>query len=465
MKKILVVTYYWPPSGGAGVQRWLKFVKYLPEYGYEPVVLTVSEDSASYAQTDQSLIKEVDPRIKVIRTPSFEPYNLYLKLSGKKEIPFGGFSNEGSVSFLQRVFRFIRGNLFIPDPRKGWNRYALKAAQKIIDQEKIEVVITTGPPHSTHLIGYHLKRRRGIKWIADFRDPWTDIYYYKDLSHTFLAKWYDRKLEKKVLHHCDKVITVGYELKSLLESKLEKGDRKRETGKRETNGKSEVSTKVHVITNGFDVEDFQNQKELSLRPSAPCFIPPALSYQPFYITYAGTISSYYRMEGFIAALADLPEEIRQQIFVRFVGNISPVVNDLFTKAGLKSQLELTGYVSHEMSINYLFQAEILLLLIPDVSENKGILTGKFFEYLATGKPILAIGPTDGDVARILKESGAGSIYSYDDASAIKECILAMFKEKRAAYGSPQAIEKYSRRSLTGVLAGIIDELKNERIKE
>lgn len=427
MKKILVITYYWPPSGGAGVQRWLKFVKYLPEYGYEPVVLTVDEESASYAQIDQSLAEEVDPRIKVIRTPSFEPYNLYLKLSGKKEIPFGGFTNEGSVSFLQKIFRFIRGNLFIPDPRKGWNRYALKAAKKIIDQEKIEVVITTGPPHSTHLIGYHLKKSRGIKWIADFRDPWTDIYYYKDLSHTLLAKRYDLKLERKVLNSCDKVITVGYELKKLLESKIQ----------------GSAKDKVQVITNGYDAADF---KRPEIAPS-----------EKFYITYAGTISSYYRMEGFIAALADLPEEMRKQICIRFVGNISPVVNDLFAKAGLDSQLELTGYVTHDVSISYLFQAGALLLLIPDVSENKGILTGKFFEYLATGKPILAIGPTDGDVAEILKESGAGAIYSYDDAPAIKEYIISLFENKKEGIRAEMAIEKYSRRSLTGVLAGIIDE--------
>ncbi len=454
MKKILVITYYWPPSGGAGVQRWLKFVKYLPEYGYEPVVLTVDEESASYAQMDQSLAGEVDPRIKVVRTPSFEPYNLYLKLSGKKEIPFGGFTNEGSVSFLQRIFRFIRGNLFIPDPRKGWNRYALKAAKKIADQEKIEAVITTGPPHSTHLIGYHLKKSRGIKWIADFRDPWTDIYYYKDLSHTSLAKRYDRKLESKVLNSCDKVITVGYELKKLLESKMETGERRRETG-----NASPVSSKVHVITNGYDTEDFKNQK-----PSPVSGLPSPVSDLKFYITYAGTISSYYRMEGFIDALADLPEEIRQQIYVRFVGNISPVVNDLFAKAGLSSQIEMTGYVAHDISIDYLFQSGALLLLIPDVSENKGILTGKFFEYLATGKPILAIGPTDGDVAEILKESGAGFIYPYDDVAAIKECIFGLFNDKREAYGSSQAIEKYSRKSLAGVLAGIIDELKNEEFK-
>jgi glycosyltransferase involved in cell wall biosynthesis len=466
VKKILIVTYYWPPSGGAGVQRWLKFVKYLPEFGYEPIVLTVREENASYAQSDPSLLKEVDPAVKIVRTPSFEPYSLYLKLSGKKEIPFGGFSNEGSVTFLQKVFRFIRGNLFIPDPRKGWNRYAVKAAKKIIQQEKIDVVITSGPPHSTHLIGLRLKKQTGIKWIADFRDPWTDIYYYKDLSHTPLAKWYDGRLERKVLHTCDKVITVGYELKNLLASKIETGEDEMETGKREQKPsvsglRYPFSLKIHVITNGYDTEDFKNHKEPSsdLRSPVSDLRSPVSNLQsPFYITYAGTISSYYRIEGYVSALADLPEPIRSQIKFRFVGNISSSVSDLINKAGLNSQLELTGYVPHDKSISYLFDAGILLLLIPDVSENKGILTGKFFEYLATGKPILAIGPTDGDVARILKETGTGSIFFYDDVRGIKEAILNYFNKRGETHGPNKAIEKYSRRTLTSVLSGIIKEL-------
>lgn len=427
MKKILVVTYYWPPSGGAGVQRWLKFVKFLPEFGYEPYVLTVREENASYAQLDRSLEKEVDPKIKVIRTSSFEPYNLYLKISGKKEIPFGGFSNESSATLLQRIFRFIRGNLFIPDPRKGWNRYALKAAKELLQKEKIDLVITTGPPHSTHLIGYHLKKKTGIKWIADFRDPWTDIYYYKDLSHTLPAKWYDGNLEKKVLLTCDKIITVGYELKDLLVSKSSKLTRE----------------KVQVITNGYDVDDFINVGKI-----AP---------EKFYITYSGTVSSYYKLDGFIAALTEIPEQIRDKIFIRFVGNISPMLIDLFIKAGLGSQIEFTGYVPHEKSISYLFQSGILLLLIPEVSNNKGILTGKFFEYLATGKPIIAIGPRDGDVARILQETGAGLIFSNEDISLIRKGILEVF-HGITENSNPSVITRYSRQSLTGVLSRVIENI-------
>ena len=428
MKKVLIITYYWPPSGGAGVQRWLKFVKYLPDYGYEPVVLTVKEENASYAQTDRSLLNEVDPKLSVFRTPSFEPYALYLKLSGKKEIPFGGFSNEGSVTILQKVFRFIRGNLFLPDPRRGWNRFAIKKALNLVQKEKFEAVITTGPPHSTHLIGYEIKKKTGLKWIADFRDPWTDIYYYKDLSHTFPAKWYDRRLEKKILLSCDKIITVGNEMKKLFCSK----------------SPELTAGKVEVITNGYDTADFEGFDKTRA--------------DRFIITYSGTISSHYRLEGLISALRDIPSEIREKILVRFAGNISSDIIELFNEAGFGSQVEYVGYVPHKESIENLFRASILLLLIPEVKDNKGILTGKFFEYLATGRSILAIGPTDGDVAGILKETGAGFIYNYDDVNGLRDKLIELYTCNHERIGSSAGVVKYSRKNLTGTLVKIIENL-------
>ena len=410
------------------MQRWLKFTKYLPEYGWEPTVLTVKEENASYAQWDNTLADEIDPSLRVIRTSSFEPYSLYLRISGKKEIPYGGFTNEGRVTLFQKLTRFIRGNFFIPDPRRGWNRSAVKAAMKLLKEEKFDAVVTTGPPHSTHLIGYRLKKNTGIKWIADFRDPWTDIYYYKDLSHSVLAKWYDKKLEKKILVSCDKIITVGNEIKELLRSK---------------SGKL-ANEKFKVITNGFDHSDFEGFKNGSS--------------ERFTITYAGTISSYYRLDGFVSALESLPEDIRNNVFVRFVGNMSQNIIHLFEHAGLSSQLEYIGYVSHEKSIGYLFESSVLLLLIPDVQENKGILTGKFFEYLATGKPILAIGPTDGDVAHILKETGAGFIANYDNSFALNEKIKELYANYQMGNVETPSreIEKYSRKYLTGKLVDVFE---------
>lgn len=427
MKKVLIITYYWPRSGGAGVQRWLKFAKYLPDFGWEPVILTVKEEDASYAQWDNTLANEVSPSLKVVRTSSFEPYSLYLRISGKKEIPYGGFSNEGNPSLFQKISRFIRGNFFIPDPRRGWNRCALKAAMKLIREEKFDAIATTGPPHSTHLIGYRLKKRTGIKWIADFRDPWTDIYYYKDLSHSMLAKWYDKKLEEKILLSCDKIVTVGNSIKKMLLAKSNK------------------LLQCEVITNGYDTSDFEGfERKVSKR---------------FTITYTGTISPYYRLEGLVTALRALPEDIRNQVFIRFVGNVSQNITQLFGSAGLASQLEYIGYVSHQESIGYLFESSVLLLLIPDVQENKGILTGKFFEYLATGRPILAIGPKDGDIAHILQETGAGFIFDYDEVSELKDKIMelfANFKVGKENYPSNES-EKYSRKQLTWQLVNLFED--------
>jgi len=429
MRKVLIITYYWPRSGGAGVQRWLKFAKYLPDFGWEPVVLTVKEEDASYAQWDNTLANEVSPSLRVVRTPSFEPYSLYLRISGKKEIPYGGFSNEGRPTLFQKISRFIRGNFFIPDPRRGWNGYAIKEAMKLIQGEKFDAIVTTGPPHSTHLIGYRLKKRTGIKWIADFRDPWTDIYYYKDLSHSLLAKWYDKRLEKKILLSCDKIVTVGSEIKDLLLSKSVKL----------------INGKCEVITNGYDSSDFEGFDKG--RP------------ERFTITYTGTISSYYRLEGLVSALESLPVDIRKNIFIRFVGNISQSIIELFGRANLTSQLEYVGYVSHQQSIEYLYDSSVLLLLIPDVQQNKGILTGKFFEYLATGIPILAIGPTDGDVARILKETGAGIMVNYDNDFVLRERIIDLYESFKAGKFSIDSkdTEKYSRKYLTGKLVKLFED--------
>jgi len=209
MKKVLIITYYWPPSGGGGVQRWVKFVKYLPKYQIEPIVLTVSPDCASYALIDSSLSQEVEPTVQVFYAKSREPFNFYKKLTAKKEIPFGGFANEDSPGFLQKVARFIRGNFFIPDARIGWNSFAYEQAEKLIKEFGITTVITSSPPHSTQLIGLKLKRKLGIHWIADLRDPWTDIYYYNKMFHSPMAKRIDRKKELEVLQNADNIVVVS----------------------------------------------------------------------------------------------------------------------------------------------------------------------------------------------------------------------------------------------------------------
>jgi len=419
MTKILIITYYWPPSGGAGVQRWLKFSKYLPEFGFTPIILTVDEKMASYAQLDYSLLQEVSPALQVHKTRTFEPYNLYRKLSNKKEIPYGGFSNQKKITLFERLSRLIRGNLFLPDPRKGWNRYAVKKALELIRTEEIDVIITSGPPHSTHLIGEKIKSRTGIRWVADFRDPWTDIYYYKELYHSALASRIDKYLEKKVLTSADKIITVSEEVGKLLLKKI-----------------PDATGKIAVIPNGYDEADFENIA--------------AIKNEHFTITYTGTISMSYRIGAFIEAICLLPDSVKDRIRIRFVGNVPDEILQLFRSKNMGSMVEVMGYIPHDQAISQMIGASLLLMAIPDSPDNKGIVTGKFFEYLAAKRPILAIGPAGGDVDIMLQKCRAGRLFSYNETDGMKLFIMEIYNQvQNGTFRSETTgTEKYTRRNLT-----------------
>ena len=423
MKKILIISYYWPPSGGAGVQRWLKFCKYLPEFGIQPVVLTVDPEFASYAQLDESLNREIEDSVIVHRTKTFEFYNLYMKLTGKKEIPYGGFANEGKESILQKLAKIVRGNMFLPDPRKGWNSYAFKKAIELIKEYKIETIITTSPPHSTQLIGKKIKKKLSVKWIADMRDPWTDIYYYKDLHHSTIAKKIDERFEQRVLEGADQIITVSEDLKRIFSEKL----------------KEKANSKILVIPNGYDEEDFKQE----VKPENDKFI----------ITYTGTISEAYDIDGFLEALSSFSKEELDKIILRFVGKVpSPVIQKIEQKLP-KLSLDLVGYVDHQTSVNYLLQSNMQLLVIPNVENNKGIVTGKFYEYLASQKPILAIGPKDGDLEKLVEETGSGQLFGYGQQMEIlgyiSNCMETIVSTGKVDVGI------YSRKMLTKSLSRII----------
>ena len=267
MNKVLIITYYWPPSGGAGVQRWLKFSKYLPEFGWEPVILTVDPRYAAFAVTDNSLIDDIPSSLRVYSTPATDYFRIYGK--NRSKIPSAGFANSLNNTLKEKVLRFIRGNFFIPDPRKGWNKFAFKKACELIESEGINHVITTSPPHSTQLIGLKIRKKyKNIKWIADLRDPWTDIYYYNQFYHTSIAKHIDSGLERRVLTNADRIITVGESLKSSFSLKV-KG----------------IENKTEVITNGYDEDDFRH---VSYFPS-----------EIFTISYIGTLSEVYPVNGFL----------------------------------------------------------------------------------------------------------------------------------------------------------------------
>jgi glycosyltransferase involved in cell wall biosynthesis len=421
MKKVLIITYYWPPSGGAGVQRWLKFAKYLPEYGWQPVILTVDPEYASYPQRDESLLSEIDPNCLVYTTKSFELYNLYKLISGKKEVPYGGFANETKEGLLQKLFKFIRGNFLLPDPRKGWNKYAREKAAELIRKYNIETVVTTSPPHSTQLIGLRLKQQFKIRWIADLRDPWTDIYYYSQFKHTGFARMIDQSFERKVVENADLLITVSEDVKRIFSEK----------------SNLLVSSKTIVIPNGFDKDDFRIKE---VQPETRKII-----------TYTGTISEAYDVDCLLLALMRLPEGLKEQLLIRFVGKVPTSVEQKFRETGL--DIDLAGYVDHPKSIEYLLRSDLLLLVIPRVKNNRGILTGKFFEYLASHKPILAVGPVDGDLSKIIRETKGGMMFDYQDTEGMLQFIQQSLNNP-ALIQNRDLVNQYSRKQLTRKISGL-----------
>jgi glycosyltransferase involved in cell wall biosynthesis len=422
MNKVLIVTYYWPPSGGAGVQRWLKFSKYLPEFGWDPVILTVDPEYAAYPVTDFSLNADLPSTLKIYATRATNYFSIYKKDTSK--IPTAGFANGVDNSFKGKVLRFIRGNFFLPDPRKGWNKHAFKKACELIETEGIRNIITTSPPHSTQLIGIKIKKKYPtVNWIADLRDPWTDIYYYNQFYPTIISRWIDRKYEENVLRKVDKIITVGSSLKNLFSSKV-KG----------------IESKTCVITNGYDEDDFSGIREDNR--------------SGFTITYVGTLSDNYPIDGFLDALKIFKEEGNEFMF-RFIGTVSKNQRDLIQSKTGNSILEFIPYVDHSEAIKYMLQTTVLLLIIPDHQSNKSILTGKLFEYIASGKPIICLGPLDGDAAVIINSISHGKTFSYSDSKEISRYLSMLISGNSIT--DKTSPESFSRRELTKKIIPLLSD--------
>jgi glycosyltransferase involved in cell wall biosynthesis len=420
MNKVLIVTYYWPPSGGAGVQRWLKFSKYLPEFGWEPIILTVDPEYAAYPVTDFSLNDDIPTSLKVFTTPATNYFSIYKK--DKSRIPSAGFANNVDNTFKSKLLRFVRGNFFLPDPRRGWNKYAFKKASELIEKEGIKHLITTSPPHSTQLIGLKLKKKNpGLKWIADLRDPWTDIYYYKQFYPTLISRAIDLKYEKSVLNRADKIITVGESLKTLFLSKV-----------------NIVENKARVIPNGYDESDFKGND--AVLPSK------------FTLTYVGTLSDIYPVEGLLVALNRLRSQ-KKDFVLRFVGSLSAKTKHMIISEIPESSLEFLPYTAHNEAINYMLNSSLLILIIPLHSSNKSIITGKLFEYIASGRPILCIGPTEGDAASIINSVHGGETFNYFDSDGIYDFLIHSVKKLPQSGMNEKLI--YSRKELTRQLADIL----------
>ena len=418
MNKVLIITYYWPPGGGAGVQRWLKFAKFLPEYGWEPVILTVDPEYAAYPAIDTSLTQDLPETLQIYRTRAIDWFRIYS--ADKSKIPSAGFASNPQHSFKGRVSRFIRGNFFIPDPRRGWNRFAFKKACELLEKEKIVTIVTTSPPHSTQLIGIKLKKKYpNLKWIADIRDPWTDIYYYNQFYPTLISKMIDSGYERQVLKKADRIISVGFMLKELFAGKL-----------------PESRSKIEVITNGFDEEDFKN-----IRRDEPSV---------FTITYVGTLSEKYPVTGFLNALKELSNE--NDFILRIVGKIPENIKKQVSASVKNESLKFIPYTEHKQAITYMINSSLLLLIIPEAGDNRLIITGKIFEYIASERPILCIGPLDGEASKIISELNAGICIHNSDSDKIQKYILGLMEKPCILKNDPS---EYSRFNLTKKLASLL----------
>jgi len=431
-KKILIIAYYWPPSGGSGVQRWLKFVKYLPSLGCKPYVFTPK--NPSFAIKDESLLNDVPPEAAIIHFPIWEPYDLFIKLSGffsgkkKSAKPTELVSGSGK-SFFQKVSTWIRGNFFIPDPRKFWVKPSVRFLERFLRENDIQTIITTGPPHSMHLIGYHLKKRNAsLRWLADFRDPWTEWGLLDSLMVGSLARKMHQKLESKVLAAADEVITITPFYKRRFEA----------LAKRE----------IKLLTNGFDENDF---KKLKYEKG-----------DAFRICHVGIVNEKCDPRPFMEAVRSLMNEnkdFKSALIIEFIGEVHPQFkNFVQSSSELKDVVAFAGNIPHKQLISCYGESSLLLLILTGYKDAEGFLPGKLFEYLATGLPVMAVGPVQSDAAQVLAEVHAGEMIDSSDQEGIKKRLLMKFNEWRNSE-VPIVIkstsEKYSRRSITSELVKLL----------
>ena len=429
MPKALIITYYWPPSGGSAVLRWVKFTKYLGDFDWEPVIYTPLNPESQ--ETDDSLIADIPPDLEVIKTRILEPYGIYKRLTGRKQSDKLGvamMSDKKKAGIMGRISLWIRSNLFIPDPRMLWIKPSVRYLRKYILEHPVDVVITSGPPHSMHLIGFHLHRKTGIKWVADFRDPWTNIDFYRELKLTGLADRQHKKLELKVLLAADLVLTVSPTMT----------DEFRHMG----------AQHVATVTNGFDTELFAESM-----PDEDHFI----------LLHLGSVPSSRNPESLWIAISELVKKnpsFASKLQIRLTGKVDLKVPESIRKFKLEKYTVIEDFIPHYKTPELINSASVLLLLINNTPNAKGILTNKFFEYLSSGRPILAIGPVDGDAATILKKTGAGQIIGYDDISGIQNNLLILFDlySKQQLYKITGNIEKYSRKNLTQELTILLNRL-------
>jgi len=431
MRKVLIITYYWPPSGGGGVQRWLKFSKYFSELGWEPIIYT--PENPEYPALDENLLSEIPENMKVVKTRIWEPYGLYKKFTNRKKdakIATGFTSEKGELSSAEKASRWVRGNLFIPDARKYWIKPSARFLKNFLAENEIKTVITTGPPHSMHLIGLKLKKSSGVSWVADFRDPWTNIDYIDELRLTTNSSAKHDLLETEVLKSADIVVTIGGQMKKEFSQKVN-------------------SHKIHVIPNGFDEADFNGEKsDLD---------------QKFTLAHIGSFSPARNIKSFWQAVSECAYEddsFKQNLEIKLVGAVDASVIETAKNFSLEENLVLISYVPHNEVVKITSSAQVLCLFVNKTRNAEGIITGKIFEYLKSERPILAIGPKTGDLAKILKSVQADEILDYDELSDIKVRLKTLFQQWKdhKLQRKYSSLSQYERENLAKTYVALLEEI-------
>lgn len=416
MKRALIITYYWPPAGGPGVQRWLKFVKYFRDYGIEPVVY--APENPSYPLIDEDFVSEIPQGIEIIKTPIREPYRLAKVFSKKKTKQFSsGIISKKDSSLLEKSMLYIRGNFFIPDARIGWVKPSVNYLSTYLSKNPVDVLITTGPPHSMHLIGMELKKKTGVKWIADFRDPWTTIHYHSSLKLNKKSQQKHKGLEALVLNTADEIVVTSPSTKKEFEAITKKP--------------------ISVITNGYDTDE---KIQVSVDSK-------------FSISHIGSLLSGRNPKILWEVLEEISQSnplFKSDLKLKFAGAVSEEVKESLAEKGLIENTEFLGYISHKEAIEQQHSSQILLLVEIDSEETRAILPGKLYEYMVANRPIIALGPEDSDIEEIIKNTETGKFFTYKEKLGLKEIILKYYKEFNEGSLKIQSREivAYSRKELT-----------------
>lgn len=428
MKKVLIISYYWPPSGGVGVLRCLKFSKYLRQFGWEPIVYAPS--NANYLLFDYSNLKDIPADIEALKYPIWEPYKLFKILSGrKKDDPTDPVHVRQKKSFIDDFSIWVRGNFFIPDARCLWIKPSVKFLKNYLEDHPVDAIFTDGPPHTNTMIGQKLSTELTIPWLADFQDPWTQADYYRLYK---IAKWADnrhKKMEQRVFKTAHKITIASPSWAKDLEK----------IG----------AQQVDVLYYGFDEDDFRK-------------VTPQID-SDFTITHTGLFSNDRNPEVFFNVLKDLKNEIpafNERLKLNFAGNIDLTVRKSIVKTGLQQNFNDLGFVDREKAIQLIVNAQLLLLPLNKAENADGRIPGKFYEYLRATRPILCLGPQNSDVARILNEYEAGESIEYE----YYEHIKAYIKERYELYLkgenilSAKNLEKFSIENQTRILSQYLNQI-------